>query len=340
MTPFAGFVEPRENWSKLPHSFVEAFPLLKGEAEIKVIIYVLRHTWGYQEDKKRISIDEFAHGRKRQNGGRLDNGTGLSKNAIKRGIKLAVEHGFLEVEEDRTDRARIKRFYRLRMQKVSEPGLIPGGSNSDPLMSENDPRGSESDPRTKKDTIKKEKKRKTTSGNPSVVEDGRVSCSLDDDLFSFFRGINITKSVIPELIDASKEHGQTLEDLQGLWLNAQVRATQNPQGLLVTLVRAGQRPETLPNNLVTIFNSLCAIGFEEADLTPGSEVCKALIAHRYTADEIERLVEQAGYFAGKSTVRDYVRKEILEGDKPLSEKEMGSCSGFFSSYVGPTITWS
>ena len=57
--PFSGFVPPTENYSKLPHAMIEALPLVTSLAEMKVILYVLRHTWGYQDDEKRINLDEF-----------------------------------------------------------------------------------------------------------------------------------------------------------------------------------------------------------------------------------------------------------------------------------------
>jgi len=42
---FPGFTEPTENWSKLPHSLIGALPDIRTVAELKVILYILRHTW-------------------------------------------------------------------------------------------------------------------------------------------------------------------------------------------------------------------------------------------------------------------------------------------------------
>jgi len=115
---FGGFPEPIANWSKLPHAFIEALPLIDSLAEMKVILYVLRHTWGYEGTRqRRISIDEFEHGRRRKKAGdRIDGGTGMSAPSLRDGIRRAIEHGFIEVEEDASDPARIKRYYRLSMQ--------------------------------------------------------------------------------------------------------------------------------------------------------------------------------------------------------------------------------
>ncbi|MCK4958026.1 MAG: PadR family transcriptional regulator [Planctomycetes bacterium] len=110
---FEGFGTPKENWSKLPHTLIAELPTIKSASELKVILYILRHTWGYHEIEKRISLDEFAHGRKKRGGERLDNGTGMSIPSIRDGIKRAVEHGFITVETDDSDKARVKKYYSL-----------------------------------------------------------------------------------------------------------------------------------------------------------------------------------------------------------------------------------
>ena len=167
---FGGFSQPKENWSKLPNALIDALPLFTSEAELKVVLYVLRHTWGYHDENKRISIDEFSRGRKKRDGLRIDVGCGLTDNTIKDGLRRAIEHGFIEVDEDSTDAARIKRYYKLRMledesrgSEVDPPHL--GGQKLTPRGSEVDPLDSESDPRSEKDT-----KRKTPS-----KETGRIS---------------------------------------------------------------------------------------------------------------------------------------------------------------------
>lgn len=135
-TKFDGFREPDQNWSRLPHQFIEALPIIESQGEMAVILYVLRHTWGYGDDDKRITLDEFQHGRKRRDGSRIDSGTGMSRTSILRGIEKAVSHGFLEVEEDNSDLARQKRFYSLRlnqMYRIDTPDVsnrYPGGSDS------------------------------------------------------------------------------------------------------------------------------------------------------------------------------------------------------------------
>jgi len=121
---FAGFEIPKTNFFKMPDIWTDITSEINNLAELKVVEYVLRHTWGFREydpnKKKRITIDEFMHGRKRKDGTRLDKGTKLSEQSVRTGIIKAIEHEYLEEEIDDRDKARIRKFYSLKMQ-VGEP---------------------------------------------------------------------------------------------------------------------------------------------------------------------------------------------------------------------------
>lgn len=123
--PFKGFEQPQQNYSKLPHAFINLLPIMQSKSELCVVLYILRHTWGYQEyeDARRISVDEFANGRKKRDGTRIDSGVGMSEPAIRAGIKAAIGHGFILVEVDDSDKARVDKFYKLNM--VGENNLPP-----------------------------------------------------------------------------------------------------------------------------------------------------------------------------------------------------------------------
>lgn len=116
MKTFNGFSEPKENWTKLPNEFIEELPEINSMSELKCILYILRHTWGFHDEQKKLTTDEFMNGRKRRDGTRMDSGTGLSKNSIISGLKSAEEHGFIEVDLDKRDMARMKKTFRLKMK--------------------------------------------------------------------------------------------------------------------------------------------------------------------------------------------------------------------------------
>ena len=89
---FTGFDSPRQNWFKMPNEWIEFCADISSIAEIKVVQYVMRHTWGHHEYgiRKRISLDEFMNGRKRKDGSRMDRGTSLSKPSVISGLILSM----------------------------------------------------------------------------------------------------------------------------------------------------------------------------------------------------------------------------------------------------------
>ena len=106
---FAGFSKPEANFFRLPNEWTDITAHITSLAEMKLVEYVLKHTWGYSEYDvvKKITTDEFMYGRKKKSGERIDIGTGLSKPSVIAGLKSAVAHGLLEEEIDDSDKARI-----------------------------------------------------------------------------------------------------------------------------------------------------------------------------------------------------------------------------------------
>jgi len=111
----------------MPNGWTNITARITSLAELKVVEYVLKHTWGYHEFGilKKITTDEFMHGRKRKDGTRIDLGTGLSNRSVIDGLRRAVEHGLLVEEVDDRDKARVKKSYALKMKPQPEPEEKP-----------------------------------------------------------------------------------------------------------------------------------------------------------------------------------------------------------------------
>ena len=167
--PFAGFDKPQQNYSKLPHAFIDASHIFTSQSEIMVVLYILRHTWGFSEydEPKKITLDEFENGRKYADGTRMDNGCGMSRRSIQRGLADAEAHGFITVEVDDTDKARVKRWYSIRMSGVSDVSgrgvnVAPQGCNIDtPGVQELHP---DQRKKPKKETLRKKPKKESPPG--------------------------------------------------------------------------------------------------------------------------------------------------------------------------------
>jgi len=150
----------------MPNTWTDITAEINNIAELKVVEYILRHTWGFKEYgvMKHITIDEFVHGRRRQNGSRMDRGTGLSERAVYDGLRKAVENGLVDEETDDSDRGRIKKFYSLHMRENGHAdeelqSLQPGVQSLHPPLQDLHPdpqtlqaRGASITPRTEKDT--------------------------------------------------------------------------------------------------------------------------------------------------------------------------------------------
>jgi DNA-binding PadR family transcriptional regulator len=204
MNKFKGFEGSKQNWSKLPHQLIEALPAIKTIGELKVIIYTLRHTWGYQDDYKKITLDEFENGRKRKDGSRIDNGTGLTKPTIVDGIKRAVADGFLFEHVDLSDTARVKKFYSLTQEGLKD--LTPG-------VKIFNTRGKDFLHRTEKETVKKETLENGSAQNSDILSPDDLS---DQIAILCQLGSTISDGKVKEVKDATiKLHPQniTIQDL-------------------------------------------------------------------------------------------------------------------------------
>ena len=161
MSTFLGFQPPQENWSRLPHQLIDFLPEISSVAELKVVLYILRHTWGYGDTEKRISVDEFCNGRLRADGSRIDGGCGISPNSVRSGLDAAVAHGLITVAVDDSDLARIKKYYALAVAVDGVQDLRSG-------VQKLNPRSSKVEPRTEKETIERNLEKKEEDDGESV----------------------------------------------------------------------------------------------------------------------------------------------------------------------------
>jgi hypothetical protein len=90
---FQGFQSP--NTTPVPDElFDKLLPILSG-AELKVLLYVIRRTFGFKKGSDRISKSQLEHGITKSDGSTLDGGTGLSRRAIRLAIDSLVARNIL-----------------------------------------------------------------------------------------------------------------------------------------------------------------------------------------------------------------------------------------------------
>src|SRR5436189_2727381 len=91
--PFHGFFHP--NTTAVPDQLFDELMADLSSAELKVILYIIRRTFGFKKDADNISLSQLVDGIRTRDGRQLDRGTGLSKAAVALAVKSLCERGAL-----------------------------------------------------------------------------------------------------------------------------------------------------------------------------------------------------------------------------------------------------
>lgn len=162
--PFRGFRSP--NTTPIPDElFDELLADLSG-AEVKVLLYICRRTFGWKKDNDNISLNQMLQGITRKDGTKLDHGVGLSKPTLLRTIRSLTEKNILIVEQrESKEKGYEPTNYRLNVIDVREPlgkKMILGESQNftKPLVKKSYPQ----------ETYRQETVYKTVNGDDSIFK--------------------------------------------------------------------------------------------------------------------------------------------------------------------------
>jgi hypothetical protein len=97
--PFEGFYVP--NSTQVPDDLFDKYMAELSGAELKVLLYIIRRTFGFKRQQDAISISQLVKGIIKKNGEVLDKGTGLSRATAVIAAKSLEHRGFI---------VRIKRY--------------------------------------------------------------------------------------------------------------------------------------------------------------------------------------------------------------------------------------
>jgi hypothetical protein len=101
---FGGFTSPR--YTQTPDELFDVLlPVLSG-AELKVLLYIIRRTFGWRKEADMISLSQIMHGITKADGTPLDRGTGLAKSTAIEAIKGLEAKGCIEAVRSGKDGAR------------------------------------------------------------------------------------------------------------------------------------------------------------------------------------------------------------------------------------------
>jgi DNA-binding transcriptional ArsR family regulator len=88
---FGGFQGP--NTTPVPDELFDNLMYDLTGAELKVLLYICRRTFGFRKNSDNISLSQLVNGIKTRDGKVLDRGTGLSKDSVSRVVKSLEEKG-------------------------------------------------------------------------------------------------------------------------------------------------------------------------------------------------------------------------------------------------------
>lgn len=111
--------------------FDELLSILSG-GELKVLLYIIRRTFGFKKDSDNISLSQMLHGIARRDGTHLDRGVGLSKPTLLQALRTLQDKNIIETERRRSaEKGDEPTVYRLRFANGG-PGMNRGQNSTPP----------------------------------------------------------------------------------------------------------------------------------------------------------------------------------------------------------------
>jgi phage replication O-like protein O len=86
---FSGFISPR--YTQVPDELFDDLMSHLSGAELKVLLYIIRRTFGFKKDVDNISLNQICKGITTRDGEVLDKGTGLSQQSVITALKGLLE---------------------------------------------------------------------------------------------------------------------------------------------------------------------------------------------------------------------------------------------------------
>jgi DNA-binding MarR family transcriptional regulator len=98
---FKGFASPTT--TATPDEIFDRFLTELTHAELKVVLYIVRRTFGFKKKSDSISMKQICDGIKTKSGKELDKGAGVDRRTAQRAIKSLEERGLVTVRRVQTE---------------------------------------------------------------------------------------------------------------------------------------------------------------------------------------------------------------------------------------------
>src|SRR5215210_3283717 len=116
-TPFRYDGFPSPNGTVVPDDVFDVLAPILTEAELRVLLYIIRRTFGFKKDSDSISLSQMVDGVTTRDGRVLDRGTGMSRRGVMKGCAGLLEKGIVRVEKRLSDQGNNEiNIYHLRFR--------------------------------------------------------------------------------------------------------------------------------------------------------------------------------------------------------------------------------
>jgi phage replication O-like protein O len=218
-TQFQGFQFPTT--TPVPDEVFDVLLPKLTDAELRVLLYIIRRTYGFKKQSDNISLSQMVGGITKKDGAPLDHGVGLSKATVARAVKgLQKQRIILAKRNSSPERGNEPTTYSLRFQ-TDTPTPCPTQETRGVLPV----RQALSQPQDTQQTV----------GQETVRQE------YDDDVCQALANFGISQKMAVRL---AKEHpkAQILSKLQHVTALVEAKSplvSKNPQGFLVKALEDG-----------------------------------------------------------------------------------------------------
>lgn len=98
---WSGFNIP--SYTQVPDLLFDILLPYLSDPELRVLLYIIRRTFGFKKDRDNISLQQITEGIVRRDGERLDYGCGVGKTAAIKAVKGLVEKNIIAKQNNRSD---------------------------------------------------------------------------------------------------------------------------------------------------------------------------------------------------------------------------------------------
>ena len=129
---FRGFRSP--NYTQVPDELFDELLVDLSGAELKVLLYIIRRTFGFKRDSDNISLSQMLQGIQTRDGRLLDRGVGLSKKTLLQALRSLEEQNIILTERRQSpEKGNEPTSYQLNMLGSDPGGDVLGGETTPPL---------------------------------------------------------------------------------------------------------------------------------------------------------------------------------------------------------------